>query len=82
MWLYHHMIMAIACFENINVDVGYNFVTIVKHTLALMFYFWWKFVNFILKKMILTYAKEFSWKNGPNLQNFEGKKIKIDRLLW
>jgi hypothetical protein len=29
--------MAIACFENILIDVGYNFVTIVKHTLALVF---------------------------------------------
>jgi hypothetical protein len=45
------MIMAIACFEYINMDVGYNFVSIMKHTLALMFYFWWNFANFILKKM-------------------------------
>ncbi len=76
------MIMAIACFENINIDVGYNFVTIVKHTLALMFYFWWNFANFIFKKMISTYANEFREKNGPNLPNFEGKRIKIDRFLW
>jgi hypothetical protein len=31
--------------------------------------------------MISTYANEFREKNGPNLPNFEGKRIKIDRFL-
>jgi hypothetical protein len=52
--------MAIASFENINIDVAYNFVTIVKHRLGLMFYFWQSFANFIFKKMTSTYVKEFS----------------------
>jgi hypothetical protein len=31
--------------------------------------------NFDLKNMILTYKKDFSRKNGPNLPDFKGKKI-------
>ncbi len=39
--------------------------------------------NFDLKKMILTYAKEFSWeKNGPSSPYFEKKKFQITRFSF
>jgi hypothetical protein len=32
--------------------------------------------TFDVKNMILTYVKDFSWKNGPNLPDFKAKKIR------
>jgi hypothetical protein len=39
--------------------------------------------NFHLKKMSLTYAKEFLWKkNGPNSPYFGKKKFQITRFSF
>jgi hypothetical protein len=39
--------------------------------------------NFDLKKMSLTYAKEFSWKkNGPNSPYFWKKKIPNHQIFF
>jgi hypothetical protein len=37
--------------------------------------------KFDLKNVISTNSKDFSWKNGPNPQNFEKKKNHIARFL-
>jgi len=45
--------------------------------MQVLFSFGQIFIKFWIENMISTYAKDFPWKNGSNLLDFEEKKFKL-----
>lgn len=73
--------MVMFVFKNFHLHISYSnlFKSLNKFFLKLEITSYNQFVlgkispNFDLKTIILTYPKDFSWKNDPNPPNFENR---------